>query len=244
MKLFKKLAVALLITCSFMLVVPAFAPLFADTYTVQAASKPKMQVKVTKAKQQGKYYIVEGKVYNKTKSKLDSAILTINLYSKKNKKSKITTYRNSITYMGKKDVWKFSSTIYVGNKKVKSYKASAKGVYLKRASYQYTKLKTSKVKMTKKSKSSIYDSIKLKGKITNKTGKKLSDVFATIVYYDKKGNIVDTVFVGWYNGKNGNKKYKFSLKNKKSFNFNETYNIKSSYKVKKAKIVDVYGYSL
>lgn len=235
MNSFKKLTVALLIVCSFMFVAPVFITSFETTgYTVEAASNPKMQVKVTKAKKEGYYYVVEGKVYNKTKSKLDSAVLTINLYGKKNKKQKITTHKDSIMWMDAKGTWKFCEKIYVGNKKIKSYKVSASGHYYKKSSYTYSKFKT-KITSTKKTTSTYgYDTINIKGTIKNKTGKKMKSVFVTYAFYDKKGNIISTRFIGYYKG----------YKNNKTFNIKESSHLSySSLGVKKCKIVNVEAFA-
>ena len=232
MKIIKRLAVAVLVVCSFMFVAPMITTTTqTGAYTVEAASKPKMKVKLKKAKQQGQYYIVEGKVYNKTNSKLDFARVDIKLYSKKNKKGYITRGYDSIMWMDKKGTWKFSGKIYVGNKKVKSYKASAEGTYYRKAGY--TKL-SSKVTSFKKKTSYGFDEVTVKGKIQNKTGKKLKSIFVTYAFYDKSGNILSTRFCGYYKG----------YKNKKKFTTKEQSHLMApNLKVKKCKIVEVHGWT-
>ena len=242
MKLLKKLTVALLIACSFMLVMPVVSPLFTESYTVNAAStssKPKMKVKVTTAKQSGKYYIVKGKVYNKTNKNLSSASVEIELQDK-NKKT-ITTTTNYVCWMDKKGTWKFSTKIYVGDKKVKKYKVSANGTYFKKSTYSKLTTKVSSVKK-KKTYSSGYTSYTVKGSIKNKTGVTLKSIYATYAFYDKSGNLLSTRFCGYYSGSEG-KLGKNGLKKNKKINVKEnSHLIDSSLKVKKCKIIEAHGY--
>ena len=304
MKLLKRMLIALLISCSLLLVAPVVTPLFSDSYTVEAASvklnkksltlgvgttynlkisgtkkkvtwssskksvakvssngkvtavksgtatitakvgnkkykctvkvtkSPKLTYKVTSAKQSGDWYIIQGKVYNKTHSDLDSVAIQFNLYDKN--KKKITTAYDSVYWLDDAGTWKFYIKTYVGSKKVKSYKKSElKGnynTYVNNLTKFTTKITSMKAQKTYSSEN-LY---KIKGTIKNNNNSKLTDVFATYAFYDKSGNLVGTSFRGYYKG------YKKGAK----FNFSESAYIESALKVKKCKVVEVHGYNL
>lgn len=238
MKLFKKLTVALLIACSFMLVMPVVVPSVSNNgYVVEAASKPKMKYKINKAKQSGNYYIVKAKVYNKSNKNLDAASIKVDLYDKNG--DKITYGYESIMWMDAKGTWKVAMKIPVGTSKVKKYKVTVDGYYFSTSAY--TKLKTTVKKVTKKTTKSSsyvggsYDQLTVKGEVKNKTGVKLTSVYVTYAFYNKDGNIVGTRFCGYYKGYKKNKK--FTVKETSHF-------IDSAVGAKTCKMIEAHGYNI
>lgn len=225
------------------------------TITAKVGSKKyKCKVKVTKTPtfktnikkaylDKDGYYVVEGYVKNQTYTKLDNISITVTLYDKKGKKLGETS--RYIDYMDARGQWKVKVKIYVGkNANVASYKTTVSGRYFTRS--RYNPNITAKVKKLKKD-GNRYSTT---DKYTNKNYAKLTSMYATYAFYDKKGNIVKTYFDGWranYVSSTTGKKVKGELGNglKKNKSFTATNQIISiDYDIANCKIVEVHGYNL
>jgi hypothetical protein len=197
---------------------------------VKVNKTPKLEYKVTSAKQDERYYVIEGKVYNKTNTAIDSALIKFDLYD--GSKNKITTATDSIIWIDAAGTWKFKITSYVGDKTVKSYKNSyLKGSYFS-ASTKYTKFNTS-IKLKKTESNSYSTTYQISGKLQNNNGTKLTYVFAIYAFYDKNGNVIATTFHG----------FDEEVKNGKEINFKETEYLVSS-KAVTCKVVEVLGFNI
>lgn len=188
-------------------------------------------------------YVVEGYVKNETYSKLDDARIQVTAYDENGKE--LGKSSKSIWWMDSRGQWKVKVEIYVGrNVNVASYKTSLSGSFFRESQYN----PNFKTKVTKLSKTG--ESYKATVKFTNKNNAKLSSVYATYAFYDKKGNIIGTRFCGYYKNSvvpSTGKKVKGALgnglKKNKSFTASETLGY-PSYEVTNCKIVEVHGYNL
>jgi hypothetical protein len=201
---------------------------------VKVNKTPKLTYKVTSAKQNGGCYTIEGKVYNKTNTDIESALIKFDLYDAS--KNKITTVTDSIMWIDAAGTWKFKITSYVGDKTVKSYKNSyLKGSYFNVSTKytKYTKFNTS-IKLKKTESTSYSTTYQISGKLQNNNGTKLTDVFATYAFYDKNGNVIATRFCGYYDG----------VKKGKKISFKETAYLDPSLKAVTCKVVEVHGYNI
>ena len=188
-------------------------------------------------------YVVEGYVKNQTYTKLDNTRITVTLYDKKGKKLDETS--RYIDYMDARGQWKVKVKIYVGkNANVASYKTTVSGGYFTRS--RYNPNITAKVKKLKKDGNSYSTTVKY----TNKNNAKLTSMYATYAFYDKKGNIVKTYLDGWranYVSSTTGKKVKGELGNglKKNKSFTATNQIISiDYDIANCKIAEAHGYDL
>lgn len=225
------------------------------TITAKVGSKKyKCKVKVTntptlKANMKKAYmdkygdYIVEGYVKNQTYTKLQEATIKLTAYDKNGKKLGETS--RYIDYMDARGQWKVKLTIYVGkNAKVASYKTKVSGRYI-RNSRSNSNI-TAKVTKLNKNKNLYTTTVKFK----NKNNAKLTSVFATYAFYDKKGNIIKTRFCGYYKNSvvpSTGEKVKGALgnglKKNKSFTATEkTYSL--DYDIVSCKIAEAHGYDL
>ncbi len=225
------------------------------TITAKVGSKKyKCKVKVTKTPtfktnikktylDKDGYYVVEGYVKNQTYTKLDSTSIKVTLYDKEGKKLGETS--RYIDYMDARGQWKVKVKIYVGkNANVASYKTTVSGRYFTRS--RYNPNITAKVKKLKKDGNRYSTTVKY----TNKNNVKLTSMYATYVFYDKKGNIVKTYFDGWranYVSSTTGKKVKGELgkglKKNKSFTATNTV-ISIDYDIASCKIAEAHGYDL
>lgn len=189
------------------------------------------------------YYVVEGYIKNQTYTKLDSTNLKVTVYNKKGKKLGETL--KYIDYMDARGQWKVKAKVYVGrNANVASYKTKISGTYF--AESRYNPNITAKVKKLKKDGNKYSTTVKY----TNKNNVKLTSMYATYVFYDKKGNIIKTYFDGWradYVSSTTGKKVKGELGKglKKNKSFTATNLIYSlDYDIASCKIAEAHGYDL
>ncbi len=211
---------------------------------VKVTQTPTLKANIKKAYlDKDGYYVVEGYVKNQTYTKLKNISITVTLYDKKGKKLGETS--RDIDYMDVRGQWKVKVKIYVGkNANVASYKTTVSGRYFTRSIYNPNI--TAKVKKLKKDGNRYSTTVKY----TNKNNAKLTSMYATYVFYDKKGNIVKTYFDGWranYVSSTTGKKVKGELGNglKKNKSFTATNQIISiDYDIASCKIAETHGYDL
>lgn len=204
--------------------------------TVKVTKSPKLSAKAN-IKRSGNITYIEAKVKNKTNSNLDNAIISVDLYNASNKK--IGTVSSSIFWIDAAGTWKTTMQYYSSKEVIKYCKVSNLSGSYNSNHFAYTKF-TSLVSSCKKTSSynsngRRLDTYTVKGKIQNKTGKKIKSVFVTYGFYDKNGNILSTRFCGYYKGYKN--KAKFKIKEK-------SHNIDSSYGAVTCKIVEVHGYTI
>ena len=197
--------------------------------TVKVTKNPVLTYRITTAKKSGNYYIIEGRVFNKTKTDLDYAYVEFNLYDKNNEK---ITYTNDSTYwIDDAGTWRFYCKAYVGTQTVKSYKnVELSGTYYDAYDAETKFEKT--VSMKTVSRNTNTKTYKITGTIKNKNGQKVDHVFATYAFYDKEGRVVATRFCGYYDG----------YKNGTSVKFEESATIESALGAVKCKVVEAHSW--
>lgn len=197
--------------------------------TVKVTKNPVLTYRITTAKKSGNYYIIEGRVFNKTKTDLDYAYIKFDLYDNSN--SKISSTSDSIYWIDDAGTWRFYCKAYVGSQTVKSYKnTELSGTYFD--SYRAYRSFTKKVSMKTVSRNTDYKTYKITGTIKNTNGKKVSHVYATYAFYDKQGRVVATRFCGYYDG----------YKNGSSVKFEESATIESTLGAVKCKVVEAHSW--